>query len=91
VWAWLGDIFSGFNGAATARSRNFKHEPLGFVEGSCFNGAATARSRNYYNLQSGELRLFELQWGRDHCGCKDDSEKLQWGRDRAVAELPPVN
>ena len=66
---------SGFNGAATARSRNFRESPRKFRSCYCFNGAATARSRNWANHGAGEARAIELQWGRD----------------RAVAELPVVS
>ena len=90
----------GFNGAATARSRNSDCSDLPSRPQNGFNGAATARSRNLAVAMVLLYRLVELQWGRDravaelwlqgaggvHAGGVH-AERLQWGRDRAVAEL----
>ncbi len=60
-----------FNGAATARSRNYWNGDGMYFPPSSFNGAATARSRNW---GGGSAPIF-------------NTYALQWGRDRAVAEL----
>ena len=62
---WGGALLNRFNGAATARSRNFVPLPNANCMALCFNGAATARSRNSRSLTSGLALVYWLQWGRD--------------------------